>query len=100
MNRIVFSCPRCTWRRKTYIENENLYIKCRRCGHKFIVGNGSNIVYVEAHNTPPESARDYYIPCEDDGISEEEKRFKRIKNIIHVMILIAFHVWMYIYFFT
>jgi len=100
--RLVFSCPKCSWRRKTYIENEDLYIKCRKCGHKFVVGNGSNPVYVEAHNSIPESARDYYVPCEDeDGdVSEEEMKFKKIKNIIHVILLIAFHVWLYVHFFT
>jgi len=84
--RIVFSCPSCSWRRKTYIENEYLQIRCRHCNHIFKVSEGLNVVYKTAHDIPERSKPDF---------ETNEGQHSHLKSRIQQFILVVIHILLY-----
>lgn len=99
MNRICFSCPGCGKRRKTYIYNEFLDIKCKYCGERFKVCEGKNIRYKQSYKVKKIGYQDVLDMEEEKFCDTEEKEcFNAFKFAIYqcLILLLLYYLVKYI----
>ena len=73
-DRIVFSCPKCNLRRKTYFTNSHLKIRCKRCFLIYKVSEGKNIQYKEADKPPLNPLHPVPNPITPKALSVKHKK--------------------------